>query len=170
MVALGPHVLYGDSTAALKALSQQTSTIPIVFSNVADPIGQGFVPNLPHPGGNITGFTTGAGDWSFQGKWIEMLRQVSPPISRVVVLFNPETMSYAEPSVRSIKEAAQPFAMDVQIAPVHSISELEEVMTGKLDEHFGLVVLATFRRKIDVSGIEVNGLPQNKTRRGVRRA
>jgi putative tryptophan/tyrosine transport system substrate-binding protein len=141
MVALGPQVLFGDSTAALRALRRETSTIPIVFSNVVDPVGQGFVPNLPHPGGNITGFTTGAGGFSLAGKWIEMLRQVSPPISRVAVLYNPETTPYADPFVRSIKEAAEPFAVDVQIAPVHSISKLEEAVAAGLDENVGLMVL-----------------------------
>jgi putative ABC transport system substrate-binding protein len=142
LVALSPQVLFCNGTAGLQALRQQTSTIPIVFAGVTDPVGQGFVPSLGRPGGNITGFST---DSSFlvAGKWLGMLRQITPPVARVAVLFNPETTPYADLFIGAIKEAAQLFAVAVRIAPVHSISELEEAMTAglALEEHGGLMVL-----------------------------
>jgi putative tryptophan/tyrosine transport system substrate-binding protein len=141
-VALGPQVLVCTGTVALKALSQQTSTIPIVFASVLDPVGQGFVQSLARPGGNITGFSIDTG-FSFTGKWVEMLRQIAPPVAHIVVLFNPETTPFADPQILAIKEAAQSFGQDVRIAPVHDVSELEEAMRVGLapEEHGALMVL-----------------------------
>jgi putative ABC transport system substrate-binding protein len=139
LVALGPRVLFCTSTAALKALSQQTSTIPIVFASVLDPVGQGFVSNLAHPGGNITGFSS-ANDLG--GKWVEMLRQIAPPVAHIAVLFNPETTPYADHQILGIKEAAQSFGFDVRIAPVHDVSELEEAMrAGLAPEDYGALMV-----------------------------
>ncbi len=89
LIALGPELLLADSTASLEALGQ-TRTIPIVFVGVTDPIGQSFVANLAHPGGNITGFS--AFNSQMAGKWLEMLTQITPPVVRVGVLFaSPES-------------------------------------------------------------------------------
>ena len=87
LVALGPKALLAVSTPALAALQQQTRTIPIVFVGVADPVGQGFVASLARPGGNITGFSVF--DAPMAGKWLEMLTQITPPVERVAILFNP---------------------------------------------------------------------------------
>jgi len=142
LVALGPQVLFGAGTAALEALRQQTSTIPIVFASVIDPVGQGLVQSLARPGGNITGFSSGISSL-VAGKWLGMLRQITPPIARVAVLFNPETTPSADPFIDAVKEAAQPIAVAVRTAPVHSVSEIDEAMTAglALDEPGGLVVL-----------------------------
>jgi putative ABC transport system substrate-binding protein len=90
LVALGPQVLACTGTAALRALRPQTSTIPIVFASVLDPVGQGFVQSLARPRGNITGFSTDTGV-SVAGKWVDMLRQITPPVAHIAVLFNPES-------------------------------------------------------------------------------
>lgn len=142
LVALGPQVLFGAGTAALEALRQQTSTIPIVFASVIDPVGQGLVQNLARPGGNITGFSSGIG-FLVAGKWLGMLRQITPPVARVAVLFNPETTPSADPFIGAVKEAAQPIAVAVRTAPVHSVSEIDGAITAGLarDEPGGLVVL-----------------------------
>jgi putative tryptophan/tyrosine transport system substrate-binding protein len=140
LIALGPQVLVGEGTPALEALSQKTKAIPIVFVSVTDPVSQGFVANLAHPGGNITGF--GTGFFLLPGKWLEMMTQISPPVSRVTVLFNPETTPYAEPYTRAIMEAAKPIAVTVRDTPIHSVSELETMMADLAKEgHGGLVVL-----------------------------
>ena len=109
MVALGPEVLLADSTPSLEVLRRQTRTIPIVFVGVFDPIGQGFVASLARPGGNITGF--GAFDSPMAGKWLEMLTQITPPVARVAVLFNPATTPYAGLILRTIEDAAPSFAV-----------------------------------------------------------
>jgi putative ABC transport system substrate-binding protein len=74
-------------------LRQQTRTIPIVFINVSDPVGQGFVESLARPGGNITGFT--AYDAPLMGKWLQLLKEIAPSVTRVVVIFTPDTAPYA---------------------------------------------------------------------------
>jgi putative tryptophan/tyrosine transport system substrate-binding protein len=85
LVGLQPEVIVGYSTPAVLALRKETSTIPIVFVQVSDPIGTGFITNLAHPGGNITGFTNF--ESSMVGKWAEMLKEIAPRISRVAFLF-----------------------------------------------------------------------------------
>jgi putative tryptophan/tyrosine transport system substrate-binding protein len=140
LVALGPEVLLANSTPCLEALQRQTRTLPIVFTGVTDPIGQGFVTSLAHPGGNITGFSTF--DASLASKWLEMLTQISPPVARVAVLFNPATTPYSSLMLPAIKEAAPTFAVTVRSAPVDSDSEVEAMMAEfTREERGGVVVL-----------------------------
>src|ERR1039458_3475992 len=90
LVALGPDlVLAGSSSTAVGTLQRQTSTIPIVFANIPDPVGQGFVASLAHPGGNITGFSNY--DPLMVSKWLGMLTQLTPPVAHVAALYNPAT-------------------------------------------------------------------------------
>jgi putative ABC transport system substrate-binding protein len=84
LVALAPDVIVAASTPALGPLQSATRTVPIVFVQVADPVGGGFVDNLQRPGGNMTGFSVF--DYSIGTKWLELLKQVFPSVSRVVVL------------------------------------------------------------------------------------
>src|SRR6516162_8759637 len=88
LVALAPHVLVGHGTPGTRALRQATSSIPIVMVPVNDPVEQGFVSSLAHPGGNITGFALV--DFQMVGKWLEMLKEVAPGVSRAVLMFNPD--------------------------------------------------------------------------------
>ena len=89
LVDLRPDAILAQGTAATGALSRETRTIPIVFVNVADPMGSGFITTLARPGGNITGFTV---DNSAQGgKWVELLKQIAPRTMRVALLLHPET-------------------------------------------------------------------------------
>jgi putative tryptophan/tyrosine transport system substrate-binding protein len=142
LVALGSEVLVGESTAALQAFQQQTKTIPIVFLGVADPIGQGFIASLGHPGGNITGFSVF--DAPMAGKWLEMLTQITPPVARVAVLFNPATAPYADLMLHASDEAARSMALAVRAVPVNNDSEIETMMAGIAhEERSGVLVLAS---------------------------
>ena len=87
LVALSPHIILAQSTPVVRALLQETRTIPIVFTSVLDPIGENFVANFPRPGGNATGFTNI--DAAMGSKWVELLRELAPGIKRMAVLFNP---------------------------------------------------------------------------------
>jgi ABC-type uncharacterized transport system substrate-binding protein len=93
LVAAQPDLILGNTTPALTALQQETRTIPIVFVQVIDPVAQGFVASLAHPGGNITGFSayelSGIG-----GKWLGLLKEVAPRVVRVGLLFNPNTAPF----------------------------------------------------------------------------
>jgi ABC-type uncharacterized transport system substrate-binding protein len=93
LVQLKPDVIIPYSSMCLRAVRDETSTIPTVFLVVGDPVGQGFVPSLAHPGGNITGFT--AFEFEIGGKWLELIREATD-VRRVIFLFNPAGLPYAE--------------------------------------------------------------------------
>jgi putative tryptophan/tyrosine transport system substrate-binding protein len=140
LVALGPDVLLAQSSPAVMALRRKTKTIPIVFTMVTDPVGQGFVANLARPGGNVTGFS----DFNalMAGKWLQMLTQVSPPVTQVAVLYNPATTPYAGLMMREIESAAPAFAIKAQAAPCHDDAEIVSVVSGLASrERGGLLVL-----------------------------
>jgi putative tryptophan/tyrosine transport system substrate-binding protein len=93
LIGLAPDVVVTQSSTALRAMRQQTSTIPIVFTLVADPVAQGFIESLARPGGNVTGFTNF--EFSFAGKWLEALKEIVPRLSGVIVIINPTNPSGA---------------------------------------------------------------------------
>ena len=89
LVGLQPDIILAHTTLATAALQRETRTIPIVFVNVSDPVGSGFVAGLNRPGGNITGF--GLYEASLGGKWLELLSEIAPELRRVAIMFNPDT-------------------------------------------------------------------------------
>ena len=99
VVRLAPDVIVAHSSAVMTALRPATSTIPIVLAMVVDPVGQGFISNLAHPGGNITGFSFIESE--IVGKWINLLSDVKPNLSRVALMFNPDTVPYFDAYLRS---------------------------------------------------------------------
>ena len=128
MVALAPEALVAEASPSVEALRRQTRTIPIVFLIVTDPVGQGFVESLARLGGNITGFSNY--DPLMSGKWLGMLREITPPVARAAVLYNPATAPYAGLYLRTIEDVAPAFAVGVQTAPVKDDAEIEAVMSG----------------------------------------
>jgi putative ABC transport system substrate-binding protein len=113
----------------VEAVRQASRAIPIVFLSVVDPVRQGLVESLAHPGGNSTGFTNF--EASMGGKWVEMLKMIAPDVSRVAIMFNPETSPYAELLLRSIEVARSTFSLkDVAIVPVRDANEIEAGMSG----------------------------------------
>jgi putative tryptophan/tyrosine transport system substrate-binding protein len=126
LVALRPDLILSHTTPTTAALLRETRTIPIIFANVSDPIGSGFVASLSRPGGNVTGFTTIEG--SMSGKWLELLKEISPHVNRVAFLFNPETATYAEYYLNLFKTAGTSFGMEATPAPVRDKSEIGTVM------------------------------------------
>ena len=89
LVGLSPDAILASSTPAAAALREQTRTTPVVFVRVSDPVGQGFVQSLARPGGNITGF--GVSEPPLMGKWLQLLKEIAPAVTRAGVLFNPDT-------------------------------------------------------------------------------
>jgi len=140
LIALDPEVLVAWGSPSVAALRRQSSTIPIVIVNVTDPVGQGFVGSLAHPGGNITGFTDY--DPPMAGKWLGMLTQMIPPVARVAVLFNPATTPFAGLMVHVIEESAPSLGVAVRAAPCHNDAEIEAMMAGLAhEERGGLLIL-----------------------------
>ena len=95
LVALAPDVVLANGTSAVVALQQATRTVPIVFAQVTDPVGAGFVESLAQPGGNATGFTLF--EYSTSGKWLELLKQIAPAVTRAAVLRDPAIVSRTRP-------------------------------------------------------------------------
>jgi putative tryptophan/tyrosine transport system substrate-binding protein len=142
LVDLRPNAIFGVTTPAIGALARETRTIPIVFAGVSDPIGAGYVDNLARPGGNITGFMTGSGHPALGGKWVELLKQITPRTVRVALLFNPATAVPLQSFMPSIQAAASSFAVQVSAAPVHGKDEIEGVIAAQArDPGGGLIVM-----------------------------
>jgi putative ABC transport system substrate-binding protein len=129
LVALAPDVIVGQTTPVTRALRQATSSIPIVMAAVNDPVDQGFVSSLAHPGGNITGFSFI--DFQMVGKWLEMLKEVAPGVSRAVLMFNPDTSPHYYVYLRSFEAVPRSIAVEVTAAPVRDTAEVQEAI-GKL--------------------------------------
>jgi putative ABC transport system substrate-binding protein len=122
-------VILASGTPATAAFQQQTRTIPIVFVNVVDPVGQGFVASLPHPGGNITGFINI--EAGMTGKWLELLTEIAPSVKRVAIMFNPDTAPHVRSYfLPSIEAAARSLKVELIAAPVHDDAEIEQVITS----------------------------------------
>jgi putative ABC transport system substrate-binding protein len=140
LVALQPDLLISHITPSTAALLQQTRTIPIIFTTVADPVGSGFVASLPRPGGNVTGFTLM--EPAMAGKWLELLKEIAPRVARVTLLFNLATVPFAEYWLNSFKVAAASFGVEAITAPVRDRSELESVLaTQARAPNGGLIVV-----------------------------
>ena len=125
LIKAAPEVILSYSTAGLAAVRRATSTIPIVFVNVSDPLGQGVVPSLAHPGGRITGFSFIEPE--MVGKWINLLSDVKPNLSRVALMFNPDTAPFWDSYYRSLKTAPQP-SVELEVAHVRTAAEIESAI------------------------------------------
>jgi putative tryptophan/tyrosine transport system substrate-binding protein len=140
LVALQPDVILTPNTPTTAALQKQTRTIPILFVNVSDPIGSGFVASLSQPGGNITGFLTF--EFSIGGKWLELLKEIAARVTKVAVIFNPNTAPFAELFVKPLKVAAASLGVDVLVVPVRDIAATESVLAAEAQEaNRGLIVI-----------------------------
>jgi putative ABC transport system substrate-binding protein len=138
LVELKPDLLVSQNTPTTAALLQQTRSIPIVFIVVSDPIGSGFVGNLPHPGGNATGFMNF--ESAMTGKWLELLKEVAPRIGRVALMFNPDTSPY-EYYWRPFQSSASTSAVMPIEAAVHDDAEIEGIFVALAREPAGGLVL-----------------------------
>ena len=128
LISLAPDAILTNSAAAIAALRQQTRTIPIVFVGVADPVGLGFVQSLARPGGNITGFTSF--DAPLMRKWLQLLKEIAPNLTRVAVIFNPNSQLAASLANPAIEAAAPSFGISVTFAPVHDDAGIEEAVAA----------------------------------------
>jgi putative ABC transport system substrate-binding protein len=139
LVEMRLDLIVGHTTPVVAALKAQTRTIPIVFTQVSDPVGSGFIDGFAKPGGNITGFTNL--ESSMGSKLGELLKEVAPAITRVAVMFNPDTApdrgSYF---LRPVEAAAPSLHVEVIAAPVHNDGEIESAITT-LAAGTGLVVM-----------------------------
>ena len=164
LAEMRPDVILGETTSAVRALQDATRTIPIVFTNVSNPIGSGFVESLGRPAGNITGFSNY--ESSMGGKWLEVLKEIAPNVSRVAIMFNPTVSTHIAGGyyLRALDEAAQRFAVEHIINPVHNVEDIERasnMLAG--NRHGELIVLpdtyAIVNRKLIVGLMAQHRVP-----------
>jgi putative tryptophan/tyrosine transport system substrate-binding protein len=126
LVALAPDIIFASGTLSVAALKRVSRTLPIVFVGVTDPVGAGFVDTLARPGGNITGFMIY--EYSFGGKRLELLKQIAPSVTRVVVLRDP-TNTAGSAEFAAIQAAAQSLRMEVRPVDSRDVGEIERAVT-----------------------------------------
>lgn len=126
LVTMSPDIIFATATPAVAALQRATRTVPIVFAQVADPVGAGFVASLAKPGGNMTGFTNI--DYEISAKWLELLKEIAPHVIRVGVIRDPSLTSgigqYA-----AIQSAARAFAVEVSALGGRGAGDVEHTIT-----------------------------------------
>jgi putative ABC transport system substrate-binding protein len=128
LVSSAPDIIVASSTPVITALKQATRTIPIVFSVVNDPVGQGFIASLARPGGNITGFTFI--EFAMVGKWLQLLKEMAPHVRRVVLIFNPQTAPYYPIYLREFGAVPATLAAELAAAPVRDEAEVEAAIAA----------------------------------------
>jgi len=141
IVSAGPDVIFAETTPVVTAVLQDSRRIPLVFVNVSDPLGSGFVASLARPGGLVTGFISN--EASLASKWLELLKEIAPGMKRAALLFNPDTASYVGPFWTAFVSAAASFSIEPMAARVHDAGELQSALAdlaGAPDS--GLVVMA----------------------------
>jgi putative tryptophan/tyrosine transport system substrate-binding protein len=116
LVALAPDVILASGTSTVAPLLRATRTVPIVFAGVADPVGAGYVGSLARPGGNATGFTTF--EYSLGGKWLELLKEIAPGVTRVAVLRD-SALAAGSGQLGAIQAVASSFG--VELSPVNML-------------------------------------------------
>jgi putative tryptophan/tyrosine transport system substrate-binding protein len=139
LVSFAPDVIVGHTTAVIRALRQATSSIPIVMAAINDPVEQGVVSSLAHPGGNITGFTFI--DFQMVGKWLEMLKEAAPGVSRAALMFNPDTASSYYVYLRSFEAEPRSIAVEVAEASVRNTAEIEQAIAKLVREPGGGLIV-----------------------------
>jgi putative ABC transport system substrate-binding protein len=122
-----PDVILCAGTPATLAFRQATTTVPIVFAVVSEPVAQGFVQSLAHPGGNLTGFTYM--EPTMGAKWLDLLKQIAPHVNHAALMFNPDSSPYSRLFYASIETATTLLAVEAVMAPVHNLNEVEHVIT-----------------------------------------
>jgi putative ABC transport system substrate-binding protein len=162
LVGLSPDAIFANTTPAVMALRKQTRTIPIVFTHVPDAVGLGIVQSLARPGGNMTGFSIL--DAPLMGKWLQLLKQFAPTVTRVAVIFNPETAPHAQLLNQAIEAAAQYLGITVMMAPVHDDAAIEEAIASMARAPRGGLVIppdpfAYSHRSVTIAAAAYYGLP-----------
>jgi putative ABC transport system substrate-binding protein len=161
LVAIAPDVILASGGPTTQSLLRVTRTVPIVFANAVDPVGGGFVASLARPGGNATGFTSF--EYDISGKWLELLKEIAPSVSRAAVLQDPTTTSGIR-EFGTIQIVAPSFGMELHPVDVRDAGEIEHtIMAFARESNTGLIVLsgtmASFHRNLIIALAARHGLP-----------
>jgi putative tryptophan/tyrosine transport system substrate-binding protein len=126
LITLQPDVILGQTTPIVAALQRETRTIPIVFSNIADPVGSGFVASLPRPGGNITGLMLF--EASVTGKWLAMLKEIAPRLERVALVTNPKTAPFYNFYLRAAVSLSPSLGIKLVPSLVENVADIQRTI------------------------------------------
>ena len=157
-----PDVILTDTTPVTAAVLHETRTFPVVFVQVGDPVGSGFVASFPRPGGNATGFNNFPP--AMTSKWLELLMEIVPRTARVMYLFNPPTAPYAQRFLDPLKAAASSMGVEIVASPAYDSAEIETVIARFAREpDGGLIVLPSAfmntHRDLVIASAERHRLP-----------
>jgi putative tryptophan/tyrosine transport system substrate-binding protein len=139
LIGLMPDVILAAGTSNLTIIREVTNTVPVVFTTVSDPVEQGFVASLAKPGGNITGF--GLWEFSAGGKWLDLLKKITPGLARVAVMFNPDTAPQSNFFMRSIRAVGPPLGITVTETPIHTTADIEPAIINLARQPNGGLIL-----------------------------
>ena len=140
LIALAPDVIVSSGSFSTGHLLQVTHTVPVVFAIVPDPVGSGFVDSLSQPGGNATGFMQF--EYGLSGKWLELLKEIAPSLTRVIVLWDPETAGIGQFAI--IQSVATSAGVDVRPVKLRDAGEIERAITAfARAPNGGLIVTAS---------------------------
>jgi putative tryptophan/tyrosine transport system substrate-binding protein len=160
LVALAPDVILSIGSLSLASLQQTTRTIPIVFTNISDPVGAGIVESMAHPGGNITGFSNF--EYSMSGKWAELLKQIAPHVTRALVLRD-ATSASGIGQFAVVRSVAQSLGLELTLSDVRDNNEIERNVAAFARSAKGGVIVtstgAAARRKLIISLTARHKLP-----------
>ena len=138
LVAQKPDLIFAAPTSMAAAVQRETRSIPVVFAQVADPVAEGLVNSLAHPGGNITGFSHF--EFGIGAKWLEVLKEIAPNVTRVAVMYdpaNPASTAY----LPLMEAAARALVLDIVSSPTRDDTEIERVMNALAGEPNGGLIL-----------------------------
>jgi putative tryptophan/tyrosine transport system substrate-binding protein len=153
MIALRPDVIVASGSAAVGPLLQVTHTIPIVFANVPDPVGAGFVDSLARPGGNATGFISF--EYGISAKWLELLKEIAPSVKRVAVLRDP-VLAVGPAQYGAIQSVAPSFGVELKAVNVRDTAEIERAIVSLAGSGNGGIIVtgspfATIHRELIIA-------------------
>jgi putative tryptophan/tyrosine transport system substrate-binding protein len=161
LVALAPDVLLAAAAPGVRALQQVTRTVPIVFANVVDPVGAGFVDSLARPGGNVTGFTQF--EYGMSGKWLELLKEITPGVKQAAVLRDPTNPS-GTAQFAAIQAVAPSLAVEVSPVGLRDAPEIERAVAAFARATNGGLIVATGGLAAVDRGLIVTLAAQHKLR------
>ena len=140
IVASKPDLIVSSSSLPTRILKAEVDTIPVIFANIVDPVGQGIVASLARPGGNITGFINL--EASVSGKYVELLKEIAPRVVRVVIVYNPTTAPYFEFYLKPFRAAATTLGIEPIAAAVHDLAELDAIIAVQAQQpNTGLIAM-----------------------------
>jgi putative tryptophan/tyrosine transport system substrate-binding protein len=153
MIALRPDVIMASGSAAVGPLLQVTHTIPIVFANVPDPVGAGFVDSLARPGGNATGFISF--EYGISAKWLELLKEIAPSVKRVAVMRDP-VLAVGPAQYGAIQSVAPSFGVELKAVNVRDTAEIERAIVSLAGSGNGGIIVtgspfATIHRELIIA-------------------